>query len=248
VSSAQGPQAKTATARIRFGSWAEFAHFLQQEGGARGLFVRASIPPPIGTELTLHFVLPDASDLVLPGRVVHCLSPQDALASNDEPGMGVQLTHMSAEQAERVTALMAQAGILEEEVDADADSAPSASAPPRPASAPPARPHASQPAIRDPRIDQIIGLLDRARFDAAERKAIEVLTELPELIGVRILLLVAQARRARFQFDFDHALDLYMSILMLDSRHDEALEQIKVLPEQAEHTKKLHARLLGPTK
>jgi Tfp pilus assembly protein PilZ len=239
VSFAQG--GKTATARIRFGSWAEFAHFLQQESGAKGLFVRASIPPPIGTELTLHFVLPDASDLVLPGRVVHCLSPEEASAANDEPGMGVQLTHMSAEQAERVTALMAQAGVADESIDASGD-APRRSFPP-----PPPR-RGSQPAGRDPRIDQIVSLLDRARFDAAERKAVEVLTEIPELIGVRILLLVAQARRARFQFDFDQALELYMSILMLDSRHEEALGQIKVLPEQAEHTKKLQARVLGPSK
>jgi Tfp pilus assembly protein PilZ len=240
VSSAQGSQGKTATARIRFGSWAEFAHFLQQEGGAQGLFVRASIPPPIGTELTLHFVLPDASDLVLPGRVVHCLSPEEASAANDEPGMGVQLTHMSAEQAERVTALMAQAGVADESIDASGN--------PARRSFPPPPGRASQPTLRDPRIDQIVTLLDRARFDAAERKAVEVLTETPELIGVRILLLVAQARRARFQFDFDQALDLYMSILMIDSRHEEALEQIKVLPEQAEHTKKLQARVLGSGK
>jgi hypothetical protein len=164
-----------------------------------------------------------------------------ASAANDEPGMGVQLTHMSAEQAERVTALMVQAGVGEDTIDTHGDPAHRSFPPP-----PPRR--ASQPIGRDPRIDQIVGLLDRARFDAAERKAVEVLTEIPELIGVRVLLLQAQARRARSQFDFDQALDLYMSILMLDSRHEEALEQIKVLPEQAEHTKKLQARVLGPSK
>jgi tetratricopeptide (TPR) repeat protein len=82
---------------------------MNQDGGSRGLFVRAAVPPPIGTELTVHFVLPDGSDLALPGRVAHRLSAEEANAMGEHPGMGVQFTHMSEEQALRVQEIMATA-------------------------------------------------------------------------------------------------------------------------------------------
>jgi PilZ domain-containing protein len=106
---ASAPGTQQATARIRFDSWSEFARFMNQDGGSRGLFVRAAMPPPIGTELTVHFVLPDGSDLALPGRVAHRLSAEEAQAMGEHPGMGVQFTHMSEEQALRVQEIMATA-------------------------------------------------------------------------------------------------------------------------------------------
>src|SRR4051795_13595396 len=108
VASAPGSQ-QQATARIRFDSWSEFARFMNQDGGSRGLFVRAAVPPPIGTDLTVHFVLPDGSDLALPGRVAHRLSAEEAQAMGEDPGMGVQFTHMSEEQALRIQEIMANA-------------------------------------------------------------------------------------------------------------------------------------------
>lgn len=106
---ASAPGTQQATARIRFDSWSEFARFMNQDGGSRGLFVRAAVPPPIGTELTVHFVLPDGSDLALPGRVAHRLSAEEASAMGEHPGMGVQFTHMSEEQAQRIQEIMATA-------------------------------------------------------------------------------------------------------------------------------------------
>jgi hypothetical protein len=106
VASAPG---QSATARIRFDSWSEFARFMNQDGGSRGLFVRAAVPPPIGTELLVQFVLPDGSDLALPGRVAHRLSAEEAQAMGEHPGMGVQFTHMSEEQAQRIQEIMATA-------------------------------------------------------------------------------------------------------------------------------------------
>lgn len=106
---ASAPGTQQATARIRFDSWSEFARFMNQDGGSRGLFVRAAVPPPIGTELTVHFVLPDGSDLALPGRVAHRLTAEEAQAMGEHPGMGVQFTHMSEEQALRVQEIMATA-------------------------------------------------------------------------------------------------------------------------------------------
>src|SRR5262249_49623247 len=151
--------------------------------------VRASMPPPIGTELNVQFILPDTSDLTLAGRVVHRLSAEEAQATAAAPGMGVQFTHMSAEQAERVTALIAHANAQE-----PASGAREIVEPPPPTSPTPSqpvqavRPRASQqPATRDRRLDQVIELLERARFDAAERLAIEISSDSPELAAARIL-------------------------------------------------------------
>jgi hypothetical protein len=228
-----------ATARIRFGTWAEFERFLQQDGGVHGLFVRAATPPPIGTELSVHFVLPDASDLILPGRVVHCLSAEEAKASEGEPGMGVQFTHMSAEQAQRVQALMAQASAEKGNGNMSTQEGVRSAAPA------PAAPRNSQPTVRDPRLDQVQALLDRARLDAAERKLGEVLSENPELTPAKILLLLTQARRARAQFDFELAIELYTGVLMLDSTHREALDQMQALNGELAHTKELYERVFG---
>jgi Tfp pilus assembly protein PilZ len=239
VSSAQGFASKAATARIRFESWAEFARFLHQDGGSRGLFVRADAPPPIGTDLNVQFVLPDQSELVLAGRVVHCLSADEARAANEEPGMGVQFTHMSAEQAERVEALMAQANATETngnraKVELE-----------RPAPTSSARPRGASMPVRDPRLEQVAQLLERGRFDAAERRLGDLLAESPDLTAAKILLLVAQARRARAQFDFELALELYTGVLMLDSTHREALDQMEALRAEATHTKELYERVFG---
>ena len=97
------------TAHIRFQSWEEFGAFLGQSGGARGLFVRADKPPAIGTEIGVHFVLPDGSELLLSGRVVHSLNALEAQALDEEPGMGVQFTHMSQEQGRQLQELMMKA-------------------------------------------------------------------------------------------------------------------------------------------
>jgi hypothetical protein len=99
--------------------------------------------------------------------------------------------------------------------------------------------------VRDSRLDQVTALLDRARLDAAERKLGEVLSENPELTPAKILLLLTQARRARAQFDFELALELYTGVLMLDSTHREALEQMQALNGELAHTKELYERVFG---
>jgi Tfp pilus assembly protein PilZ len=248
VSSAQAYSGKAATARIRFGSWAEFTRFINQDGNSRGLFVRASLPPPIGTELNVQFVLPDASDLVLSGRVVHRLSAEEARATESTAGMGVQFTHMSVEQAERVSALMAFATAQEPASGAREIVEPPPPTVPQPQPqlpSQPVRPRVSQPAGRDRRLDQVIELLERARFDAAERLSEELISDCPDLSAARILRLVTQARRARSKFEFEQAIELYTSVLMINAHHEEALDQLRTLPKLLEQTEQLYKRVFG---
>jgi hypothetical protein len=289
VASAPGSQ-QQATARIRFDSWSEFARFMNQDGGARGLFVRAAVPPPIGTDLTVHFVLPDGSDLALPGRVAHRLSAEEAQAMGEHPGMGVQFTHMSEEQALRIQEIMANAESRQSmrnstPVAQDNSTAPGttkaavpSAAPARgvPAAAPPhGRPGqpqngaasaakapvngagAAQAGKRTPvngavsavpqdtRLHQAASMLERGRFDQAERKVTELLEDNPDLVVAKILAHVIDARRLRAQFAFEGAIERYRAVLTLDPAHVEANAQLVTLPQELEHSKALYARMFG---
>jgi len=231
-------------ARIRFASWEELARFVMQSDG-RGLFVRAVAPPPIGTELTLQLVLPDGRDLALPGRVAHRVAP----GSGAEPGIGVQITHMSEEQAERLQQLMTDPDIARSfhkhaslrpasaEVQAPEPASERAAAEP----APGASSQLSAPLV------QAFAQLDRARFDSAERLVMDVLGDDPSSTEAQKLLLTIQARRLRSQFDFDRATQKYRAILKLDPQHAEALEQVASLSHEIEHSKALFERVFGAT-
>jgi Tfp pilus assembly protein PilZ len=260
------------TAHITFTSWEEFGGFLGQSGSARGLFVRAEKPPPIGTEIRVHFVLPDGSDLTLAGRVVHSVNPLEAEALGEEPGMGVQFTHMSEEQGRALQGLMMKA--LSSPSLHPSPRAPR-NAPTRYSSSPPhelpfaaaepttvarvAIPRAEragapvppapiEPRVpdNDPRIQEASSLLDRVRFDAAEQKVAEVLRERPGSFEGRLILFTAQARRAASQFDFQTAIDKYRALLQLDPEHAEAKSQLQLLQREAETSRALVERVFGP--
>jgi hypothetical protein len=107
VASSQYSQNNSAMSRVRFDLWAEFARFMEQDSSTRGVFVRAAVPAAIGSEINVQFLLPDGSDLVLQGRVVHRLSAEEARAMGEHAGMGVQFTQLSAEQAQYIEGLLA---------------------------------------------------------------------------------------------------------------------------------------------
>jgi Tfp pilus assembly protein PilZ len=251
------------TAHIRFTSWEEFGGFLGQQGSLRGLFVRADKPPAIGTELRVHFVLPDGSDLTLSGRVVHTVNPLEAQALDEEPGMGVQFTHMSEEQGRALQELMMKAlsspslppagrPRRAEQPRAPEPSEPTAFA--RVATSRASRDHEplEPPAARvpdeDPRLQEASSLLDRVRFDAAEEKVAEVLRERPGSFEGRVILFTAQARRAASQFDFQTAIDKYRALLQMDPDHAEAKAQVQLMQREAETSRALVERVFGADK
>lgn len=230
------PDKAVPTARIRFASWEELARFVMESDG-RGLFVRTASPPPIGTELTLQLVLPDGRDLALPGRVAHRVTDQRA-----EPGMGVQITHMSAEQAERLQQLMSDPAVSRSLHREQASQRP---APPtKPAAVPSAPPLPEEPP-KSSLLLQAMQLLDRARFDTAERNVMDVLGDDPTNVEAQKLLLIIQARRLRSQFDFDRATQKYRAVLKLDPDNPEAKEQVASLSSEIEHSKALFERVFG---
>jgi len=220
------------TARIRFGSWEELASFVMQSDG-RGLFVRTNSPPPIGTELNLQLVLPDGRDLELPGRVAHRVTDP-----RSEPGIGVQITHMSAEQAERLQQLMSNPE-LSRSLNKQVSQRPGPKSVEPPAMPPPAAPAMGALLV------QAYTLLERARFDTAERNVMDVLGDDPANIEAQKLLLIIQARRLRSQFDFDRATQKYRAVLKLDPEHAEAKEQVGALEGEIEHSKALFERVFG---
>jgi len=226
---------------VRFTSWSDFAKFLTQDSDDRGLFVRLGRPPSLGTELELQFVFPDLSDMALRARVVHRVTPEQAEALRSEAGMGVQFTDMSAEQAHRLQSVIAQADVARSIVEVEG----------RSLKAPPdvAPPHQPEPGSiwDDKRMRDAYGLLDRSRFDAAERLAAELLTERSS-DDVKILLLLIQARRLGSQFDFEGALRKYGAVLELQTDHEEAQEQVRQLHAELEHSADLFNRVFGSGK
>jgi hypothetical protein len=230
---ASPPAKAVPTARIRFNSWEELARFVMQSDG-RGLFVRTHALPPVGTELTLQLSLPDGRELALPGRVAHRVG----LESGGEPGIGVQITHMSAEQAERLQELMTNPDIARN-FHKQASLRPEAPIASRPPPEPPAVPQMTA------LLAQAYALLERARFDTAERHVMDVLGDEPSSIEAQKLLLIIQARRLRSQFDFDRATQKYRAVLKLDPEHAEASEQVASLEGEIEHSKVLFERVFG---
>lgn len=231
---ASPPVKEHPTARIRFASWEELARFVMQSDG-RGLFVRTGSPPPIGTELTLQLVLPDGRDLALPGRVAHRVVPE----SGSDPGMGVQITHMSAEQAERLQQLMSNPELSRSLHQQTSQRPGPRSVEPPALPPPPAAPAASALLV------QAYTLLERARFDPAERHVMDVLGDDPANVEAQKLLLIIQARRLRSQFDFDRATQKYRAVLKLEPEHAEAKEQVGTLEGEIEHSKALFERVFG---
>jgi len=220
------------SARLRFGTWAEFARFLTQDTTQHGLFVRASSPLPVGTELTLRFVLPDESEIDLAARVTHQVTTEQSA----KPGMGVQFTHMSAEQAAQLQELMSHTDLtrsIHQVSRAIEEPAP-----------PPVRP-SSEAEKLDHRLLQAMAQLERSRFEAAERQVMDVLSDDPSDKSARSLLLVIQARRLRSQFDFERAIEKYRALLKLDPQNLEARQQLAALESEIQHSKALFHRVFG---
>jgi hypothetical protein len=233
-------------ARIRFRSWPEFAKFLTQDTDDRGLFVRLGRPPEIGTELVVEFLFPDLSDLTLRVRVVHRVTAEQAEQCGEEPGMGVQFTDMSAEQAAELQGLIAQADVAKGIVEAEGRSLkPPPSGLESLRAAPRGKPtEPSESAWNDKRMRDAYALLDRSRFDAAERLVSELMTQRTDQ-EVKVLLLLIQARRATSQFDFEGALEKYGAVLEEQPEHGEAQEQVRQLHGELKHSAELFERVFG---
>jgi Tfp pilus assembly protein PilZ len=227
--------AKLPKARIHFRSWPDFAEFLTQDGGAEGLFVRVGRPPSVGTELRIEFVFPDLSDLTLRARVVHRVTEEEAGAEGRDSGMGVQFTDMSAEQAVRLQSLIANVDVAKGIVEAEGRSL----QPP-----PEAVPSLTPAARAHKQLADAYSLLDRSRFDAAERIAADLLAAQPD-DEVRVLLLLVQARRMASCFDFEGALGKYGAVLELVPEHEEATGQVRQLHSELAHSADLFERVFG---
>ncbi|MDB4959017.1 MAG: putative two-component system response regulator [Myxococcales bacterium] len=62
-----------------------------EDVSARGLYIRTEALLPVGEETELRLTLPDGSDLVLPARVAHMLTPSSAKALGRHAGMGFEI-------------------------------------------------------------------------------------------------------------------------------------------------------------
>jgi tetratricopeptide (TPR) repeat protein len=104
---------------------------------------------------------------------------------------------------------------------------------------------ATSGAPHDPRLHQAASLLERGRFDPAERKVAELLEDIPDLLAAKILAHVIDARRLRAQFAFEGAIERYRAVLQLDPEHREAAEGLAKLPHELEHSRVLYERVFG---
>ncbi len=231
------------TARIPFKTWQEFARFLTQKGSSDGLFIRARKPPAIGTELGLQFKFPDESELDLSARVV---AVQHAPAAT--PGMTVQFTSMSAEEAQAIQQAIRRASAAPREQKRGGDAhaaapaqpqAASAARAPQPAAAPPPRPAAAG------RFAEVERLADTSKYDRAEELVRQMLADHAGDRDARVWQLIIQARRHRAQFSFDDAIACYQAVLMLDDQHLEARRELQTLGGEAERSKDLMERVFG---
>ena len=86
-----------------------------------GIFIRSESPMPIGTELRLRFHSADdlhsveAPVLELDGMVVW-INPMRANGDNPNPGMGVRFAELTADQRERLVALVRTVAYLQDDV------------------------------------------------------------------------------------------------------------------------------------
>ena len=81
-----------------------------------GIFVATWAPLPLGTEVTVSFVLPGGHQITAPGRVAWLKDPQGTGEGEDTPGMGVRFTELSDEDRYAVEGFLARRPPLFHEV------------------------------------------------------------------------------------------------------------------------------------
>ncbi len=81
-----------------------------------GLFVATWAPLPLGTEVTVSFVLPGGHQVTAPGRVAWLKDPQRAGEGEDSPGMGVRFTTLTDRDRQAIERFLARRPPLFHEV------------------------------------------------------------------------------------------------------------------------------------
>lgn len=81
-----------------------------------GIFIRTDDPPAVGTSLKLRFAIAGEAPLELSG-VVAWINPLRPGGENLNPGMGVRFDALTAEQRERVVALVKTVAYLQDDGD-----------------------------------------------------------------------------------------------------------------------------------
>ncbi|HEY4717278.1 MAG TPA: TIGR02266 family protein [bacterium] len=71
-----------------------------------GIFIKTNNPLPFDARVNIIFVLPDSSQIELPGRVVYILDEEEAKTTLHNPGMGVQFMDVPAEVNKKVEAFI----------------------------------------------------------------------------------------------------------------------------------------------
>ncbi|HEY8428639.1 MAG TPA: TIGR02266 family protein [Sandaracinaceae bacterium] len=79
-----------------------------------GIFIRTDDPPPVGTALKLRFAMDGEAPLELRGVVVW-INPLRPSGENLNPGMGVRFDALTADQRERVVALVKRVAYLQDD-------------------------------------------------------------------------------------------------------------------------------------
>jgi uncharacterized protein (TIGR02266 family) len=73
-----------------------------------GIFVATWAPLPLGTDVTIAFVLPGGHQVTAPGRVAWLKEAQSAGEGEDSPGMGISFTSLSAEDRQAIERFLAR--------------------------------------------------------------------------------------------------------------------------------------------
>jgi type IV pilus assembly protein PilZ len=81
-----------------------------------GIFVRTTEPLSTGTELTLRFVPPDASEPFVLQGMVQWVNTVRLLHDNPNPGMGVRFVKLTLDDRERLVATIRTIAYIRESV------------------------------------------------------------------------------------------------------------------------------------
>lgn len=81
-----------------------------------GIFVATWAPLPLGTEVTVAFVLPGGYQVTAPGRVAWLKDPQSTDEATDTPGMGVRFLSLSSEDRQAIEKFLTRRPALFHEV------------------------------------------------------------------------------------------------------------------------------------
>jgi uncharacterized protein (TIGR02266 family) len=128
-------------ARVRFADAKKFEQCYLKDISRGGIFLRTAAPSPLGTSIEVTLVLPDTSEVVLPGKVVHRVGPESA-AAGQVSGIGVKFEELKPAVRNVLEAVLKD---LPGRTVPAAAAPPPPPAPPRVVAAPPPRVVAAPP-------------------------------------------------------------------------------------------------------